>query len=492
MVFAWKILLITVAFAVVVQSSKLYCISHGNSRLNVEKCTTSKNRQVSAAALTNNSVTTTVQNNLTFDLICKSDPLTCEGVSTTFSKATEIISSVFQFETPLLINASFVDFCQEYGDCTNDKRLVYIGKAHPSISYVMVDTSDNMTRMYPQPLLKQFTDLKIRPAWTLYDINAQFNSQVNWRFANNANPINSNQTDFLRNVLHELIHGLGFMVSWSDELYKGLSPLFQQDLDPFITPELLALTANEQLLNEYNSPLPFWGFVEYPLDKYLGYKESGNFHSYTSITSQLNQFYDSNVLFRNIVDMANSWYESSSYNIAKQVYARSVSQQDVLAVIQGEVVVTLESSVKPFLSGASLCHVDQSSYLNSSDYLMVYTANRGVGIVELDQLFPDGPFGPKLKRVMGALGYNIKAVKTIRPTLRYWSPPNGLVDSNSNPNPSLTININGPAKTPTVSSSTSNSPVSTSSASFTTIYPHNHFLRYTIHLVLLTSLLLSL
>lgn len=182
MVFAWKILLITIAFVAVVQSSKLYCISHEKSVANVEKCTTSKNRHVSAAALTSNSVTTTVQNNLTFDLICKSDPVTCEGVSTTFSKATEIISSVFQFETPLLINASFVDFCQEYEECTSDNRMMSIGQALPAISYVMIDTSDNMTRMYPQPLLKQFTDLKITPTWTLYDINAEFNSKVNWHF----------------------------------------------------------------------------------------------------------------------------------------------------------------------------------------------------------------------------------------------------------------------------------------------------------------------
>jgi hypothetical protein len=182
MLFAWKILLITVTLVAVVQSSSLYCITHAGSLHNLQTCSTSKNRPISAAALTNNSVTSTTQNNLTFDLICKSDPITCEGVSKTFSQATEIISSVFQFETPLLINASFVNFCQEYGDCTNDNRMVSIGQSYPAISYIMVDSTDNMTRMYPQPLLKQFTDLKTKPTWSLYDINAQFNTQVNWHF----------------------------------------------------------------------------------------------------------------------------------------------------------------------------------------------------------------------------------------------------------------------------------------------------------------------
>lgn len=182
MIFAWKSLFLTVVFAAVVQSSKLYCIRHSGSDQNVENCLTSENRQISAAALTSSSVTTTAQNNMTFDLTCKSDPVTCEGANATFLQATEIISSVFQFETPLRINATFINFCQEHGDCTHDNKMISIGEALPSISYIMVDTTDNATRMYPQSLLKQYTDLKIKPVWTLYDINAQFNTQVNWHF----------------------------------------------------------------------------------------------------------------------------------------------------------------------------------------------------------------------------------------------------------------------------------------------------------------------
>lgn len=257
---------------------------------------------------------------------------------------------------------------------------------------------------------------------------------------------------------------------------------------------LLASTESDQLLQGYNTPQPFWGFVEFPLDKYISYKADDGPHPFSYITSQLNQFYDSNVVFRNMVDLANSWYDSNAYGYAKQVYARSVSQLDVLAVIQGESVVMLETSVQPYSTGSSLCHVDQSTYLNSSDYLMVYTANRGVGIDALNQIFPDGPIGPKLKRVMAALGYNINSVKTIRPILHYWNPPNGLVGSNSNPNPSLTININGPARSPAASASSSTPSVSTSSASSTYISsPNNRVSPYTTNLVfLLSSFLLFL
>lgn len=46
----------------------------------------------------------------------------------------------------------------------------------------MTDKSDNMTRMYPQALLKQYRNLKERPQWAPFDINAKFNSDINWYF----------------------------------------------------------------------------------------------------------------------------------------------------------------------------------------------------------------------------------------------------------------------------------------------------------------------
>lgn len=46
----------------------------------------------------------------------------------------------------------------------------------------MVDETDNMTRMYPQAMLKQFDNLPAEPQWSEYDIKAQFNSEVDWYF----------------------------------------------------------------------------------------------------------------------------------------------------------------------------------------------------------------------------------------------------------------------------------------------------------------------
>ncbi|KAI8645819.1 hypothetical protein BD408DRAFT_381496 [Parasitella parasitica] len=450
----------------------LYCVKHQSIQggySSLDTCRINKNRPISAAAALSSEVDTTSQKNkLTFDLICKASSSDCQGVSATLAKATEIISSAFEFETPLIINASYVSFCQEYQDCHYDRKYASIGQAFPSISYVMVDNTDGMTRLYPQPLLKQFTGLSVKPTWTQYDIEAQFNNEISWYFVNGSDPIQSDQTDFLRNVIHELIHGLGFMTSWNDDFYDSLAPLFDTEkLDYFITPALLAQTDQQQLMSSYNANQPFWGFVEFPFDKYIYYTNSNSngdndgakYMPFTANTRQLNNFSSSNTTFRNMVDLANAWYGSDEYKLSKQLYTKTVTPLDVLAVIDNEPLIFLETSVTPFSSGSSLCHVDQSQYLNSTEYLMVYLANSGIDITRLDQLFPQGPIGPKLLKIMATLGYRLEnntSVSTARPSLSYWSPPKGLVNTGSNPSPSISIDTAGPARMPTSSASISN------------------------------------
>jgi hypothetical protein len=187
------------------------------------------------------------------------------------------------------------------------------------------------------------------------------------------------------------------------------------------------------------------------------------------MTKKLNTFCNSNVVFRNLIDLSNSWYSSSSYKQASEIYGISITPLKVLAAINEEPILWLETSINPFSTGSSLCHVDQSEYLNSTEYLMVYTANRGVGITQLNQLFPSGPVGPKLQKIMAGLGYKVHLadITTMRPDLYYWSPPVGLVGSSSNPNPSLTVDTDGPARSPNSTSSSSSSTLSASSTSKT-------------------------
>ncbi|KAI8087696.1 uncharacterized protein B0P05DRAFT_577981 [Gilbertella persicaria] len=330
--------------------------------------------------------------------------------------------------------------------------MTSIGQAYPTLSYIMVDSTDNMTRMYPQALLKQFTDLAVKPNWVQYDINAEFNNEISWYFVNTSDDIKSSQTDFLRNVVHELMHGLGFMTAWSDELYTCLSPLFPDSLNRFITPISLSTINNNKIMSDYNNNQPFWGFVEFPFDKLLNYVDSNTFKPFSDLTRSLNHFANSNTTFRSMVDFANAWYKSDEYTVASQAYTKSVTNLDVLAVVNNEPVLYLETSLNPFSAGSSLCHVSQSNYLNTIEYLMVYTANTGVNLEQLNKMYSGGPFGPKLLKVLTQLGYAVHSnynMTASRPSLSYWNPSDGLVGTNSNPSPALSVDTSGPACTPT-------------------------------------------
>ncbi|KAG1139746.1 hypothetical protein G6F37_009510 [Rhizopus arrhizus] len=392
---------------------------------------------------------------MTFDLNCNASENVCSGVRTTLKAATEIISSVFQFESSLIVNATYSSFRLSSNTHHPENAMAAIGQSFPTISYIMTDKSDNMTRMYPQALLKQFTNLPVKPNWAHYDINAQFNSDVNWYFINDPHSIEDDQIDFLRNVIHELIHGLGFMSSWSDNLYKSFAPLVD-DLNHFITPMLLSAINQNPVFSNYASPFPFWGFLEFPFDKLI---HTSDMQPLSAITTQLNKFYNSNIVFQSALDLGNAWYSSDAYRAAADLYQKTVTAKDLMIAIDDQQVLWLESSLKPFNSGSSLSHVDSSYYINTTEYLMVYMANRGVSLSQLAKTFPSSPLGPKLLQAMAALGYRIKGHQMAQPRLEYWNPPNGLAGSSSNPSPSLVKVTGGPAHSPSTST------VSTTTAS---------------------------
>lgn len=215
-------------------------------------------------------------------------------------------------------------------------------------------------------------------------------------------------------------------------------------------------------MSNYESPQPFWGFVEFPFDKFMYFNTDKTpgapTYSFTNITREMNDFCNSNIMFRSMIDLANSWFNSDAFVQASKIYTKTVTAFNVLAMIDNEPLLWLETSVDPFSPGSSLCHVDQSEYLDSTEYLMVYTANRGIGMTELDQLFPSGPIGPKLLKLMASLGYQLNpkyGINSTRPDLKYWEPPPDLAGTDLNISPSLTINTDGPARLPPTNSPSS-------------------------------------
>ncbi|KAI9277407.1 hypothetical protein BY458DRAFT_504887 [Sporodiniella umbellata] len=420
-------------------ASDMYCFHHSTGTL--ENCKRLYRKPMSAIALSK------PNNTMHFDLNCHAKSEECVNVRATLEKAVEIISSVIQFETPLWVNATYSAFCQ--ANCSHTA----IGQAFPTISYLMTDRSDNVTRMYPQALLKQFTQLPTKPSWAHYDITAQFNSAVNWYFSNNPNPIKNNQNDFLRNVVHELIHGLGFLSAWSNTLYNSMSPLID-GLAPFATPMSMA-SIHRKPIENFEDPVPFWGFVEYPFDKWV-YTATDDL-SLSDLAQQLNRFEDGNRLFRNALDFANAWYTSGVYPVAVNLYQRMITQRGLwLKTSSNNHRLWLESSLNPFMPGSSLSHVDMS-YCNTSDELMVYRLDRGGDVRARKPLI-----GPELGAVLASLGYRIQGFITPPTLLAYWSPSPNLAGTSTNPRPTLACK-SGPAHTPRKTT--------TSSASLASFHP---------------------
>lgn len=273
-------------------------------------------------------------------------------------------------------------------------------------------------------------------------------------------------------MLHELIHGLGFFSSWSDDLYQKFQP-YVDDLPPFLTPLLLnppgQLKKLESNQETEKGNQPFWGFVEYPFDKFLQYQ---SIHLST-ITNLLANWEDANVLFNTIYDMINCWVDNDLNLYAQSVYQGSTTAKDITFSLphQNDSLFTMETSLTPFSPGSSLSHVDFINYHNGPDYLMTYLSKPGISVRELIRKFNSpNPLSPKLLHVLAALGYrihpstNIKnQYKTLRPNIIFWEPPCDLVGTKANPSASPIIVPNGPARTPSKVSNTTS--ISSSSAS---------------------------
>ncbi|CAG8731290.1 8955_t:CDS:2, partial [Funneliformis mosseae] len=70
--------------------------------------------------------------------------------------------------------------------------------------------------------------------------------------------------------------------------------------------------------------------------------------------------------------------------------------------------VILETAINPFVQGSSVSHMDFATYLNTSDFLMMYKAVVGKTIEELIKdggNYPGGVIGPKLKLMLETIGY---------------------------------------------------------------------------------------
>jgi hypothetical protein len=119
-----------------------------------------------------------------------------------------------------------------------------------------------------------------------------------------------------------------------------------------------------------DGPQPFWGFVEYPLDKLVKMNGTDDWLSHS--TMQLNGWGNSNVMFASLDDMYHSWQISDYSDVAYQIYNLSIQPNTLTVSNKNFGDIWLETSLSPFVVGSSLSHFDNTLYDDTIDYLMVY------------------------------------------------------------------------------------------------------------------------
>ena len=126
-----------------------------------------------------------------------------------FNKAAEILNTVFDIQQPVQVNAQFNPLT-----CTSSSAV--LGQAGPA-DYTFIDQGGGDFILYPDALYNQISGSDIDP--TNLEINATFNSTLDagtsclggtsWYYGFDDNPAAGSA--LLPVVLHEIMHGMGFL-----------------------------------------------------------------------------------------------------------------------------------------------------------------------------------------------------------------------------------------------------------------------------------------
>ncbi|CAI2188096.1 2995_t:CDS:2, partial [Funneliformis geosporum] len=197
-----------------------------------------------------------------FDCKLKNETL-CVKAKSSFEEVGRLITSALTLNTQIIVNATF-------GEMFDPSIL---GSARPFRSMPIKD-DDGIERLYPQSLVKQL-QLTSHPEFAPVDIVADFNSLVDLWFEGDP-PITSKQIGFLELILHELMHGLGFVSAWGDYFPKAATP----EVNDFIEAE----NSDSKVMTVFN------GFQERAFDKYLVILPDNKTTS--SYINELNKFTD--------------------------------------------------------------------------------------------------------------------------------------------------------------------------------------------------------
>lgn len=328
----------------------------------------------------------------------------CANANKGFQLAKKFIEDVLLLEVPVILNATFTSFCSTLQQCNS----AIIGQAGPKRTFRLVDT-DNVERLYPQALVKQFQFTNDIP-FDSYDITALFNADISWWYPYDSSTSITNSEDFVSTIAHEIVHGLGFMSAWND--YFGI--LVDGKAITSVQPYMEFAQAS-------NGKKRFVGFFGMALDRLMYEYPLGKPNS--DRIAAINQFQiaDSTADWQTFYSAIIRSFESSSqYSLATAFLNLATNKVGTLALspitadndpLQNDGKFWLETRLKTWQSGSSVSHAAQVVYNASSDFLMCYS---DYGRKTYIQRIADSGnitgnlIGPRLMNTFELLGYPTK------------------------------------------------------------------------------------
>lgn len=377
----------------------------------------------------------------------------CEAAEDALSRATEKLSSVICSYWPIQISVGFYDFCstpsgssslascQEdpiYGT-QSDENIVRaqatcntktLGSAAPMQYYdlseeVAAFLGADANYQYPAALYKQMVARKLATANdssfenTSFsqsdledmlpgsDIFASFNSLMNWWFnANFSGEIEARQYDFEQIAIHELIHGLGLLTSWSTELFGSETGLLPGGLS--VSPSMTVTGSTKPYI-----------FDKYLFDKRQGvwlddqksriFERMSRLYPFplSQMDSALNrdaelsrmatELYRTFTTPRSLVFYYPRWWKRGLFSSSNASgYKLNASEWDSAVIY----------TPQRYSSGSTGSHVDHSTYLATGEYLMRPFGTPGVSLRRYSPASLVGPVGFNVVNILQTIGYH--------------------------------------------------------------------------------------
>ncbi|ORX52966.1 hypothetical protein BCR36DRAFT_411326 [Piromyces finnis] len=374
---------------------------------------------------------------LVFDYFCDYDidEEQCRKVEETLKKCSQYIQKMITIHKKLYLTVDYYSFCKEK-NCSNNS--VTVASSSPSSLYLLND-ANGIEWSFPKALYKQIhgtSDLDDNEE----DIYIQINNNYQFYFGD-SDEFNEKYRDLLYILLHEITHGLGFLSFWDTAFYKNYPEIFEkysQAKDTYLTPQ-----GYYSISESNNKKVQFLGWVPISIyDRYLMYHEeySPIYTLYLSMLKSskailkknggkmpLGEFIkayenDDNEGFiasKFLYTLATGKGGSISFGVPSNEYIEKSFDTEFKYVTFSNYV-PLQSFCNLWNGSSSLSHIDYS-FIDTSDFLMVYMAKKGRSLKSLindgvdldgwdikepeDGIYPI--WGPDTQKVMKTIGWDV-------------------------------------------------------------------------------------